>query len=330
MKKLRHICTILSIASVVVFAPALLSACGLFDAESPRVTEEVTRDLSSQAIPLTQTPAIPDVLMPVASGSHVESNDKMVIDYSNTPDGYVMVKWTGQTTMQLRVQITGPSDATYTYVILPNNTFEVFPLSDGSGSYTVNVFEQVDGDRYALAGSLTTDVSLIDEFTPFIRPNQYINFNNDSNIVFKAAQLVTGKGSLPEKIEVIYDFVIGSLTYDTEFAQAVLNGQHANYLPVLDDVIARGKGICFDFAAVMTGMLRSQGIPTRLVIGYAADVRHAWIDVFSEESGWVNNVIFFNGESWVLMDPTFAASSSAANLLSYIGDGSNYTVLFLY
>jgi len=80
----------------------------------------------------------------------------------------------------------------------------------------------------------------------------------------------------------------------------------------------------------MAAMLRSQGIPTKLVIGYTGDVYHAWISVYCKEDGWLDNVIHFDGHSWELVDPTFAASGSASEVSQYIGDGSNYTVKFLH
>ena len=57
----------------------------------------------------------------------------------------------------------------------------------------------------------------------------------------------------------------------------------------------------------MTGMLRSQNIPCKLVVGYAGTEYHAWISVWSPETGWIDGAIFFNGTNWQRMDPTFAA-----------------------
>jgi len=43
----------------------------------------------------------------------------------------------------------------------------------------------------------------------------------------------------------------------------------------------------------MSAMLRSQGIPTKLEVGYSGEAYHAWISTYIKESGWVDNIIKF-------------------------------------
>ena len=100
-------------------------------------------------------------------------------------------------------------------------------------------------------------VKLSDEFAPFIRPNQYVDYGVAKQTVQKAAELAGGVNDPLQKVEKIYDYVVANLTYDKAKASSVQSG----YLPVLDSVLASKKGICFDYAALMTGMLRSQGVP---------------------------------------------------------------------
>ena len=105
----------------------------------------------------------------------------------------------------------------------------------------------------------------------------------------------------------------------------------SGYLPDVDEILASGKGICFDYASLMAAMLRSQNIPTKLVVGYTGYVYHAWINVYAQESGWVEGVIFFDGSQWKLMDPTFASSGKSSDaILAYIGDGTNYSAKYFY
>ena len=149
----------------------------------------------------------------------------------------------------------------------------------------------------------------------------------DGVTVAKAAELAGSETDALKLVEIIYDYVVKNLTYDKHLAKTVKSG----YLPVLDNVLAAQKGICFDYASLMTGMLRSLGVPCKLVVGYAGKQYHAWINVWSEETGWVDGAIYFDGSVWQRMDPTFASSGkSSESIMNYIGDGKNYTAKYLY
>ncbi|MCI9157639.1 MAG: transglutaminase domain-containing protein [Lawsonibacter sp.] len=323
-----------------LLALALVASCGA-PAQTPTEEDEVVYigqtvleelELEDEAVALASSPAAIDtLLMPEASGTAVKENTKAIIDYSNTKDGYVMAKFTGTTTKRLKVQVAGPSASTaskltYTYD-LPAGTWATFPLSDGNGSYKVSVLENTTDKKYAVVVSASFQVTLKDEFAPYLRPNQYVNYESAAKTVDKAAELCKGITDPLEKVEKVYDFTVSNLTYDKAKASTVKSG----YLPVLDDVLAAKKGICFDYAALMTGMLRSQGVPCKLVVGYAGTAYHAWVNVWTEKDGWIDGVIYFDGTTWQRMDPTFASSSNRSEtIMKYIGDGKNYTVKYLY
>lgn len=290
------------------------------------ITEMGEVDLADEAVALASSPAaVGSATTPVASGTAVEKNDKAVIDYSNTKDGYVMVNFTGSTSKRLKAQVSGPSTK-YTYD-LTAGAWTTFPLSDGNGNYTVTVFENTSGSKYAKVLNASFKASLSDEFAPFIRPNQYVDYSAAPNTVKQAQSLAGGESDPLKKVEKIYDFVVKSLTYDQKKAETVKSG----YLPVLDTVLSSKKGICFDYAALMTGMLRSQGVPCKLVVGYAGKAYHAWISVWTEETGWVDGVVFFDGSTWQRMDPTFISSGKNSTAIQkYVGNGSNYNAMYLY
>ncbi|MCL2004149.1 MAG: transglutaminase-like domain-containing protein [Oscillospiraceae bacterium] len=237
-----------------------------------------------------------------APGTAVRTSGKAVIDYSNAADGYVMVKYQGEAGGALRTLIDAPNGVRYTYVLQPGD-YAVYPLTEGDGEYTIGVYEQTEGSKYKLVVKAAADVSLSDPFQPFLRPSQYVNYSRESAVAGKAAELMADKKGLTDKIAAVYNFVIGNLTYDKVLARTVQSG----YVPDVDAVLERKEGICFDYAAVMTAMLRSSLVPAKLVVGFTGDEYHAWINVYSEETGWINQVIFFDGQSWTLMDPTFAS-----------------------
>lgn len=263
-------------------------------------------------------------LVPEADGTLLLSNDVAEIDYSHTEDGYVSVKYTG-TVPIIKLRITGPDEEVYTYD-LKTNDYEVFPLTGGNGQYTVAVYENIEGTQYAVAMSELIDVQVEDDLTPYLYPNQYVNFTKDSAAVKYASELVYSANSDIEAVELIYDYIVNNITYDKAFAES----KPTNYVPDIDNTLNTQKGICLDYAALMCSMLRSQGIPTRLEIGYAADAYHAWISVHIEDKGWINGIVEFTGDTWQLMDPTFGASTNDEALKKFIGDGTNYTLQKIY
>lgn len=298
-----------------------------FFANSPYTFPSDEINIAPELVPLAETPAVLSMLMPTAPGIDVKKNSKSEIDYSNAKDGYIMIRYTEKSEKQLRILIKGPSGETYTYRLKPDGSFEVFPLSDGNGDYRIGVYENIGGNKYSVAFSTLVQIKLEDELAPFLRPNQYVNYNANSKVVKKAAELTQNTDGLLGKISEVYGYVTHNIAYDKELAATV----QSDYLPDVDDVLAKGRGICFDYAAVTTAMLRSQMIPTKLVVGYTGNVYHAWINVYSEQTGWISGAIYFDGVSWKLMDPTLTANNDPdASLTEYIGNSNNYTVKYLY
>jgi transglutaminase-like putative cysteine protease len=238
-----------------------------------------------------------------------------------------MAKFTAASTKKIKAQVKGPT-TTYTYTLTARAAkWTTFPLSDGNGAYTVTVYENTSGTRYAAVCSVSFTAEMTDSFAPFLRPNQYVDYTNAPNTVAKAAALTKNITNPLDKVKAVYNFVVTNLSYDRQKASTVKSG----YLPVLDVVLAKKTGICFDYASLMTAMLRSQGVPCKLVIGYAGSAYHAWISVWSEDTGWVNAAIYFDGSSWQRMDPTFASSGKQSDsIMKYIGDGSHYTEKYIY
>lgn len=330
----------ISLYLVGVLCLCLLTGCGQVgtasqqsDIQTDVFTSEVTLgdvSIEEEAVALAKAPSsLMLSMMPQASGVLVKENDWAQVDYSNTTNGYVMVRYSAVSDKKIKAQVMGPSGTTYTYNLKAGAAdWETFPLSDENGNYKVTVYQNTSGNKYATVLSATFAVEMTDPFAPFLRPNQYVNYETGAeNTIAKAKELCQGQKTTIDKIRAIYNFVVTTLTYDQEKAATVQSG----YLPVLDKALKEKKGICFDYAAMMAGMLRSQGIPCKMIVGYAGTVYHSWLNVYTEESGWINSVIFFDGTTWKLMDPTFASSGNqSAAIMKYIGDGSNYTTKYIY
>ncbi len=265
----------------------------------------------------------PRVLVPEAPGTSIMGNSTIEIDVSNISQGYLMARYTGNGA-KVKFFIETPDQVRYTYDLPASQSYAALPLTAGNGTYTLDVREHVEKDLYSNLYKDTIEVSIDNEFSPFLYPNQYTWFTEESLAVSKASDLTQGVKDGLEAVGAVYDFVIKNISYDQEKARTVESG----YLPDVDETLKTGKGICFDYAALMTAMLRSQGIPTKLEIGYSGEVYHAWISTWLKEKGWVENIIEFDGENWSLIDPTLAAENKPSSVKKYIGDASNYTVMY--
>ncbi len=295
-------------------------------------TTEVTMDSNSgpaEAVTVESVGSSPrtnlsNVLTPTAPGTDVKGNDYVSVDISNNSEGYIVVTYKGSST-NVKFQVTGPGQSAYTYKIA-TGVATVMPLTGGSGSYKLGCYEGIGGNQYAVVYTENVTFNITNTFGPYLYPNQYVNFNSNSKVVTKAASLVSGCDTDLEAVEAVYHYVVKNFTYDYDKAATVSSG----YLPVVDTVLDSKTGICFDYAAVMASMLRSQNIPTRLEIGYAGDAYHAWISVYVKDKGWIDGIIKFDGKNWTLMDPTFASTSSSKETKDFITNKSNYTVKYMY
>lgn len=286
---------------------------------------DATEDIGDEMVAMSASTY--QTYLPVASLTNQQAvNGYGWVDYGNAAEGYCVVCYTGQTSARLKCLVTGPSGIQYTYNLVQGQV-TTLPLSDGSGQYTVALYENITGSKYAKNLTQSFQASLKNEFGPFLYSNQYVDYMSAANTMATGADLCSRAPDLLGKVDQVYSWVVSNLSYDYDKARSVKSG----YLPVLDNVLAERKGICFDYAALMAGMLRSQGIPCKLVVGYAGTAYHAWISVWSNESGWIEGVIYFDGTTWQRMDPTFASSGGQSEtIMQYIGNGANYKAKYLY
>jgi hypothetical protein len=265
----------------------------------------------------------PVALKTKAPGEKVLAADGAIIDYSNANQGYIMAQYKGDSS-KVKLQVTF-EDKIYNYDLKTDGGWESFPLSLGNGKYSAGIFENISGETYSQLVKDSFSVKLRDEFKPFLYPNQYVNFTKKNNAVSLSSEICAGSKSDLAAIELMFKYVVDNIEYDMAKAQSVQPG----YLPNIDETLATKKGICFDYASVMSAMLRAQRIPCKLVIGYSETAYHAWISVYTKETGWVDNMIEFHSDEWNRMDPTFAASGDNSDP-NIVGDGNKYNPQYYY
>ncbi len=250
--------------------------------------------------------SLSEVLMPVASGKKVLKADKLTVDASNADQGYIMVKGPKtKTRLKVTVEIIGSK---LQYDLNGNGEYEVFPLQLGRTNYTVSLWRQVEGKKYGKIGQVKVAPKMEDELSCFLYPNQYVNYKKDSPCVKEANEVCKGLETNKEKFYAIWDYIVKNFQYD--YVKAVTVAGSSGMLPDIEGCWKGKKGICQDLSAVACAMMRSQGIPARLMIGQlGSGTPHAWV------MAWVD------GED-IFFDPT--AEKNASN------KSDSYTILRWY
>lgn len=266
------------------------------------------------------------VLVPAAPGRQAVVSGDATLDYSNVSSGYVMLKYSGSNP-KVRFRITTPTGAAYTYSVSGYGNYMTYPLSGGDGNYAFAVYESVSAqdNLYSVTLSKNVQVVLTDSFSPFLYPNYYVNFSDSSACVSKASEIAKDCAKDLDVVSAVYHYETEHITYDDNKAKTVKTG----YAPCPDNTLASGKGICFDYASLMAAMLRSQGIPTKLEVGYVGDLYHAWISCHISDVGWVDGIIWFDGTSWAMMDPTMAAGQKPKDVEKFLKENT-YVVKYSY
>ena len=208
----------------------------------------------------------------------------------NVGKGIISIKYTTSETAKKAKVLIQFGDQKYQYNIKSSSSFTNFPLQLGNGSYTVGVFEQIEGTKYAQVSTTTVNLLLDDSSKVFLTSIQLINWGDKMNTVTLAKELTKNKTTESEKVEVMYQYMVQQFSYD--FVK--MKNLEYDYIPVIDDVLKKKLGICYDYSAVFASMLRSQGIKCKLIMGYTTNVKeyHAWNEVY------VN-------DKWVVVDTTF-------------------------
>ncbi len=218
--------------------------------------------------------SLSEVLMPVASGKKVLKADKLTVDASNADQGYIMVKGPKtKTRLKVTVEITGTK---LQYDLNGEGEYEVFPLQLGRTNYTVSLWRQVEGKKYGKIGQVKVAAKMEDELSCFLYPNQYVNYKKDSPCVKEAAEICKGLETETEKFEAIWNYIVKNFQYD--YIKSVTVAGSSGLLPDIEGCWKGKKGICQDLSAMACAMMRTQGIPARLVIGtLGSGTPHAWV-----------------------------------------------------
>lgn len=170
----------------------------------------------------------------------MQTSKSLVVDASNASQGYIMAhSGSGMKRLKLRV---AQGKYKLTYDLGSEGEYEIFPLQLGDGSYTIELFENVSGKKYSAEGKVTLSVQLDDPYAPFLSPNQYVDYDENTEAVQMSYQLCEGLTDEKEIFEIIREYMRTNYAYDYDKAASVQTGT----LPDIDACYESKTGICQD------------------------------------------------------------------------------------
>lgn len=188
--------------------------------------------------------------------------------------------------------------------------------------YDVNLYPRA----YNIIPSKVTNS--VDSNEGYLNPEKYIV--SDDPLIKETAKKIVGKETnFYEKAKLLYAFVASEMVYDAKSPIASSGSYSAIrdilrkdtsltddlkkglvYNPETDDYdletfTTQEGGLCFDYATLLVALMRAEGIPSRVVVGYVvteenvAELRkngevnitenpHAWVEVYLAPYGWVH------------------------------------------
>ena len=157
------------------------------------------------------------------------------------------------------------------------------PLQMGEGVSTVAAYAvTANGQEKRL--EISFEAVFSKPYAPFLSRSLYVNWREDGACARFASAACAGCGSELEKARALYREAERRLTYDYALAERETGYRIADP----EEVLARGSGVCWDYAVLLCAMMRASGIPAQLAVGHyePTGTNHAWVRAFAG-GGWI-------------------------------------------
>jgi transglutaminase-like putative cysteine protease len=144
--------------------------------------------------------------------------------------------------------------------------------------------EQLD----ALEWGRYNNYNLHDDHYDMLGPSKYARPSPELHTFMKIAGLEKPEGDPLTALKTLQRGIYDSFEYESGITE--VNSP-------IEVALAERRGVCQDFAHIMTAIARAWGVPTRYVSGYlyhkgardrsAANATHAWVESYLPSLGWV-------------------------------------------
>lgn len=222
----------------------------------------------------------------------------LFIDATTANQGYVTAGYVGDKSGYDRLKFQVRRDGNvynYDFSYKPVQ----YPVNMGSGTYLFRIMERVEGNRYAEVMCVSKTVKLRSPYVPYTVPNVFCNYDTSGPCVKKARTLCAKCKTEVEALDAVSGWVARNVAYDYDKARKLASS--TGYVPNPATTLRTKKGICFDYASLTAAMLRSVGVPCRVVTGYIdGGYYHSWVSAYADGR-------------WRRRDPTMMAANTKSS-----------------
>ncbi|MDY3368225.1 transglutaminase-like domain-containing protein [Zhenhengia yiwuensis] len=213
------------------------------------------------------------------------------VDTKDLEKGIVHISYKSSSGNRLKVMIEKDGQK-YTYNLDSQGKTETYPLQLGNGQYKISILENTTGSKYKLVHTEEVTLAMKNPNDVYLNSIQSIEWSDTSGAIQKGNVLTKSIMNDEGKVSTLYDYITKDYSYDYNKLETL----PTTYLPVIDETFKVQSGICYDFSALYAAMLRSQGIPVKLVKGYTPNAKgyHAWNEAYDVKTG-----------TWSIIDTTY-------------------------
>ncbi|MBR3839754.1 MAG: transglutaminase domain-containing protein [Erysipelotrichales bacterium] len=135
---------------------------------------------------------------------------------------------------------------------------------------------------------VTRNVDTIDTNSYFLLSTASINWENSDAAIVKAKELVANAKDDYDKVFAIWSYIKNNYIYDEDKANGIYT-EGKKSLQTIDYTYNTQSGVCMDLTILQAAMLRSVGIPCKLVNGFLNNEdgtvagAHAWNEVLIDD-----------------------------------------------
>lgn len=251
------------------------------------------------------------ILIPSFSyGKSIDIN----INKDQLSKGIIGIDYKDSKDKKIKVMISKGNE-NYTYDLRSEGQF---PLQLGNGDYKVSVLENLSGNQYKVIKSKNVKLNTENKNSVYKQSIDMIRWNNNMEAIKKAKEITKNAKTDLEKASIIYDYITKNIKYDNNKAVTVDIG----YIPSVDQTFTTASGICFDYSVLYGAMMRSVGVPTKVLMGQNKDIEayHAWNQVYLQEK-----------DQWVTIDTTYDAGLVQSGIqTNMIKNNEDYKIEKIY